>query len=182
MLQKIRDKITGWFAIVFLGAIAIVFIFWGIQFESSVNAAAAKVNGAEVSAEAVRRAWRDRENELQQALRTELPDSLVKEERERLLTDFIRRELLIQRADEAGYRISDADLVDAIAAIPALQVDGRFSRDRYAAVLRSQGRTEAQFEQDFRRDLEVSQLSNALGISAFALPGELAGLKQDGLL
>ena len=35
MPQQIRDKITGWFAAVFLGAIAVVFVFWGIQFESS---------------------------------------------------------------------------------------------------------------------------------------------------
>jgi peptidyl-prolyl cis-trans isomerase D len=173
MLQQIRDKITGWFAAVFLGAIAIVFIFWGIQFESSVNAAAAKVNGDEISMQEVQRAWQDRQNELQQALRDELPESLVKTEQQRLLDDFIRRELLVQRAAEAGYRVSDADLVEAIAAIPALQVDGKFSRDRYAAVLRSQGRTETQFENDFRRDLEVSQLSNAIGVAAFALPGEL---------
>ena len=174
MLQKIRDKITGWFAAVFLGAIAVVFIFWGIQFESSVTAAAAKVNGEEISMQAVQRAWQDRQNELQQALRDELPESLVKSEQQRLLDDFIRRELLVQRAAEAGFRVSDADLVEAIAAIPALQVDGRFSRDRYAAVLRSQGRTETQFENDFRRDLEVSQLSNGIGVSAFALPGELS--------
>jgi len=172
MLQKIRDKITGWFAAVFLGAIAIVFIFWGIQFESSVTAAAAKVNGEEISMQAVQRAWQDRQNELQQVLRDELPESLVKTEQQRLLDDFIRRELLVQRAAEAGFRVSDADLVEAIAAIPALQVDGRFSRDRYAAVLRSQGRTETQFENDFRRDLEVSQLSNGIGVSAFELPGE----------
>ena len=174
MLQKIRDKITGWFAAVFLGAIAIVFIFWGIQFESSVTAAAARVNGEEIPMQAVQRAWQDRQNELQQALRDELPESLVKSEQQRLLDDFIRRELLAQRAAGAGLRVSDADLVEAIAAIPALQVDGRFSRDRYAAVLRSQGRTETQFENDFRRDLEVSQLSNAIGVSAFALPGELS--------
>jgi len=173
MLQQIRDKITGWFATVFLGAIAIVFIFWGIQFESSVNAAAAKVNGEDISMQEVQRAWQDRQNELQQALRDELPESLVKSEQQRLLDEFIRRELLLQRAADAGYRVSDADLVEAIAAIPALQVDGKFSRDRYAAVLRSQGRTETQFENDFRRDLEVSQLSNAIGVSAFALPGEL---------
>jgi peptidyl-prolyl cis-trans isomerase D len=123
--------------------------------------------------QAVQRAWQDRQNELQQVLRDELPESLVKTEQQRLLDDFIRRELLAQRAAGAGLRVSDADLVEAIAAIPALQVDGRFSRDRYAAVLRSQGRTETQFENDFRRDLEVSQLSNGIGVSAFALPGEL---------
>jgi len=173
MLQKIRDKITGWVAAVIIGLIAVVFIFWGIQFESSVTAAAAKVNGDEISMQAVQRAWQDRQNELQQVLRDELPETLVKSEQQRLLDDFIRRELLVQRAAEAGFRVSDADLVEAIAAIPALQVDGRFSRDRYAAVLRSQGRTETQFENDFRRDLEVSQLSNGIGVSAFALPGEL---------
>jgi peptidyl-prolyl cis-trans isomerase D len=173
MLQKIRDKITGWVAAVIIGVIAVVFIFWGIQFESSVTAAAAKVNGEEISMQAVQRAWQDRQNELQQVLRDELPESLVKSEQQQLLNDFIRRELLLQRAAEAGFRVSDADLVEAIAAIPALQVDGRFSRDRYAAVLRSQGRTETQFENDFRHDLEVSQLSNGIGVSAFALPGEL---------
>ena len=173
MLQKIRDKITGWVAAVIIGLIAVVFIFWGIQFESSVTAAAAKVNGEEISMQAVQRAWQDRQNELQQVLRDELPEALVRSEQQRLLDDFIRRELLVQRANDAGFRVSDADLVEAIAAIPALQVDGRFSRDRYAAVLRSQGRTEAQFENDFRRDLAVSQLSNAIGVSAFALPGEL---------
>jgi peptidyl-prolyl cis-trans isomerase D len=173
MLQQIRDKITGWFAIAFLGAIAIVFIFWGIQFESSVDVAAAKVNGEKISMEAVRRAWQNRQSELQQVTRDELPEALVQSEQARLLDDFIRRELLLQRADELGYRVSDRELAEALAALPALQVDGRFSRDRYAALLRSQGRTEADFEQEFRRDLEISQLSNAIGISAFALPGEL---------
>jgi len=58
MLQQIRDKITGWFAIVFLGAIAVVFIFWGIQFESTVNVAAATVNGEKIPVETVSRACR----------------------------------------------------------------------------------------------------------------------------
>jgi peptidyl-prolyl cis-trans isomerase D len=173
MLQQIRDKITGWFAAVFLGAIAIVFIFWGIQFESSVNMAAAKVNGEKIPFEAVRRAWQDRQTELQQATRDELPAELVKTEQQRLLDNFIRRELMVQHANRLGYRVSDRELAEAVAAIPALQVDGVFSRDRYAALLRSQGRTEADFEQEFRRDLEITQLQNAITVSAFALPSEL---------
>jgi peptidyl-prolyl cis-trans isomerase D len=173
MLQQIRDKITGWFATLFLGAIAIVFIFWGIQFESSVDVAAATVNGEKVPVEAVRRAWQNRQQELQQALRDELPADLVKTEQARLLEDFIRRELLVQRAISLGYRVSDRELAEALQAIEALQVDGQFSRDRYAALLRAQGRTEADFEAEFRRDLEISQLQNAIGVSGFVLPGEL---------
>ncbi len=54
MLQKIRERISGPFAIFFLGAIAIVFIFWGVQFESAVTSAAATVNGSDISQETVR--------------------------------------------------------------------------------------------------------------------------------
>ena len=87
MLQQIRDKITGWFAALFLGAIAIVFIFWGIQFESSVNVAAATVNGEKIPVEAVRRGWQNRQAELQQVLRDELPEELAKTEQQRKMLE-----------------------------------------------------------------------------------------------
>jgi peptidyl-prolyl cis-trans isomerase D len=173
MLQQIRDKITGWFAWVFLGAIAVVFIFWGIQFESTVTTAAAKVNGQEVSAEAVRRAWQDRQTELQQLTRDEIPPEIVRSEQARLVDQFIDRELLVQRAHESGYRVSDRELAETLRRIPALQVDGQFSRDRYAALLRQQGRSEHEFEREFRRDLETAQLQNGIAVSSFVTPREL---------
>lgn len=173
MLQRIRDRISGWFAALFLGAIAVVFVFWGIQFESTVATAAAKVNGQKIPVETLRRAWQDRQAELQQALRDELPAELVRTEQDRLLTEFISRELLVQRANELGYRVSDKELARTLYDIPALQVDGKFSRDRYAALLRQQGRSEAEFERQFRRDLETSQLRNAIAVSAFVTPADL---------
>jgi len=173
MLQKIRDKISGWFAAVFLGAIAVVFIFWGIQFESSSTTAAATVNGEKIPAQAVVNAWQERQSQLQQQLRDELPPELVRAEQQQLVDDFIARELLVQRANESGYRVSDRELAQALTQIEALQVDGQFSRDRYAALLRQQGRNEADFERDFRRDLETSQLQNAIAISAFVTPAEM---------
>ena len=173
MLQKIRERISGPFAIFFLGAIAIVFIFWGVQFESAVTSAAATVNGRDISQETVRQAWQDRQTELQTQLRDELPPELVKSEQARLIDEFITRELLVQRAHDSGYRVSDRELAEAITRIPALQIDGKFSRDRYAALLRQQGRTEPQFEQEFRRDLETSQLRNSIALSSFVTPGEL---------
>lgn len=173
MLQKIRDRVSGWFAGLFLGAIAVVFVFWGIQFESTVTSGAAKVNGEEIAADVVRRAWQDRQNELQQITRDELPEELVKREQKRLVEEFIQRELLVQRAHELGYRVSDHRMVDALAQIETLQVDGKFSPDRYKALLRSQGRSEVEFEREFRRDLEITQLRNAIGVSAFVTPAEL---------
>jgi peptidyl-prolyl cis-trans isomerase D len=173
MLQQIRDKISGWFAIVFLGAIAVVFIFWGIRFESSVDKAAATVNGESIPLAMVRKAWQERQTELQQQVRGELPPALVKSEQEQLLSSFISRQLLVQRAREMGYVVSDKELAETLYAIPALQVDGKFSRDRYAALLRQQGRNEAEFESEFRRDLETSQLRGGIALSSFLTPGEL---------
>src|SRR6476659_2048072 len=134
MLQKIRDKISGWFATVFLGAIAVVFIFWGIRFESSATASAAKVNGERIPLDKTRKAWQERQAQLQQMLRDELPDELVKSEQKRLLDDMIRRELLKQQADKLGYRVGDHKLAATLTQFEALQVDGKFSRDRYVAL------------------------------------------------
>jgi peptidyl-prolyl cis-trans isomerase D len=109
-----------------------------------------------------------------------LPPELVKTEQAKLLDDYITRELLVQRAHDGGYRVSDRELVDTITRIPALQVDGQFSRDRYAALLRQQGRTEPEFEREFRRDLESAQLRNAIALSSFGrtAPARRAGRRS----
>jgi peptidyl-prolyl cis-trans isomerase D len=173
MLQKIRERISGPFAVLFLGAIAVVFVFWGIRFESAATSAAATVNGKDIPQQTVLKAWQDRQTELQTQLRNELPPELVKSEQAKLMDEFIARELLVQRAHDSGYRVSDRELAESITRIPALQFEDKFSRDRYAALLRQQGRTEPEFEQEYRRDLETSQLRNSIALSSFVTPGEL---------
>src|SRR5262245_9957688 len=155
MLQKIRDRVSGWIATIFLGAIAVVFIFWGIRFQGATTTAAARVNGESIPLEKVRRAWQQRQSQLQQQLRDELPAELVQSEQQAMLDDFVRRELLRQRTEDLGYRVGDQKLVDTLGSIPGLQVDGKFSRDRYAALLRQQGRTETSFEAELRDDLQI---------------------------
>ena len=48
MLQTIHDKLKGWLAGVVLGAIGLVFVFWGINWTLSAPTYAAKVNGIEI--------------------------------------------------------------------------------------------------------------------------------------
>ncbi|HKE94176.1 MAG TPA: SurA N-terminal domain-containing protein [Povalibacter sp.] len=173
MLQTIRDKITGWFATVFLGAIALVFIFWGIDFKSNSANFAAKVDGTRIPTETVRRAWQQRQSQLQQMMRAELPPELVKSQQQQLLDEYVRNTLLRQRAEKLGYRVSDEALSDRITSIPQLQADGKFDRDRYAAALRQQGRTETQFEAELRADMAIGQIQEGVVDSAFVVPYEL---------
>lgn len=173
MLQKIRDKVSGWIASLFLGAIAVVFVFWGINFDNAASTYAAKVNGEKISVDAVTRAWQQRQSQLQQMMRGELPEAMVKAQQKSIMDEFVRRSLLNQRAAELGYRVSDAALAQQIVSFPELQVDGKFSRDRYASLLRQQGRTEPQFEAELRADLAVRQIQNGVVDSAFVAPYEL---------
>lgn len=173
MLQKIRDKVSGWIAGVFLGAIAVVFVFWGINFENTASSYAAKVNGEKISVDAMTRAWQQRQSQLQQMLRGELPEDMVKAQQKNIMDEFVRRTLLNQRASELGYRVSDAALAEQIVSFPELQVDGKFSRDRYASLLRQQGRTEPQFEAELRSDLAIRQIQTGIVDSAFVAPYEL---------
>lgn len=173
MLQNIRDKITGWVSWFFLGIIAIVFIFWGVDFGTSTASYAAKVDGERISAQDVRRAWQQQQARLQQMMRAELPEEMVKSQQAAILDQYVRRELLRQRAQEFGYRISDTALVERVMEVPEFQVDGQFSKDRYAAVLRSNGLSEAQFEADLREESMIRNLQTGIVDSAFALPYEL---------
>ena len=173
MLQTIRDKTSGWVAIVVLGAIGVVFALFGVDLQSTAGNYAAKVDGEKIATDTVRRAWQQRQSQLQQMMRAELPPDLVKSQQAALLDQFIRESLLKQRAEEFGYRVSDEALAQQIVQIPQLQVDGKFSRDRYAMLLRQQGLTEPQFEADFRAGMTITQLQTGVVQSAFVAPYEL---------
>jgi peptidyl-prolyl cis-trans isomerase D len=172
MLQTIRDKTSGWVAAIFLGAVAIVFVFFGVDFQANTSNYAAKVNGERIATETVRRAWQERLSRLQQMMRGELPPEIMKQQRDALLDQFIRSSLLAQRAQERGYRVGDRTLVERITSFPELQVDGRFSKDRYSALLRQQGRTETQFEEELRKELEIEQMQTGIIDSSFLTPIE----------
>jgi peptidyl-prolyl cis-trans isomerase D len=173
MLQTIRDKITGWVAGLFLGAIAVVFIFWGIDFQSTNAAFAAKVDGERIPVETVRQAWQRRQSQLQQMLRNELPPDMAKAQQQAILDQYIQQTLLTQRANNFGYKVSDEALAKRVMEVPEFQVEGKFSQDRYNGLLRQNGLTEARFEAQLQGDLLLEQLQKGVLDSAFTLPYEL---------
>jgi peptidyl-prolyl cis-trans isomerase D len=174
VLQNIRDKFSGWFAIVLVGAVAFVFIFWGNSVsDSAVTTHAAKVNGEPIPLQSVRNAWQQRQQELQRMFRGELPEDIVKAQQQQLLEQQIRAQLLVGRAQELGYRASDQALQNYIVSIPSLIEDGKFSKRAYERALREAGLTTTQFEIDLRKDMELKQLQGGILESAFVTPGEL---------
>src|SRR5512138_3492242 len=173
MLQSIRDKITGWIAWIFLAVIAVVFIFWGIDFGTGGATYAAKVDGERIPVQEVRRAWQQQQSRLQQMMRTELPQELVELQQRAILDQFVQQALLERRAKDLGFRVSDAALAQRVMEFPDFQVDGQFSKDRYNALIRASGLSEARFEEDLRTETLIRQLQTGIVDSAFVVPYEL---------
>jgi peptidyl-prolyl cis-trans isomerase D len=174
MLQKIREKITGWVAWAIIATIGLVFAVWGIDLSFTPRSVAAKVNGEEVALEPVRRAYQDQISRLQQSFRGDVPEEFAAEIRRGVLEQFVRRELLRQRIEKLGYRVGDEELMNHIQSYDVFKVGGRFSMDAYRATLATAGYSPPMFEAEQRRLLEIQQLQDAIVLSSFVTTEELA--------
>lgn len=174
MLQLIRDKLTGWIAVVIFIFIGLAFALWGIDLGGANLNYAAKVNGEDISLNDFRRQQQNQLAQYAQFYTDGVPPEVEDRLRENLLQGMIRDELLSQRARDLGYRVGDLVIASAIQEIPAFQVDGEFSMDLYRGRLRSQGQSPAGFEALMRRSLRNQQLQQGLASSAFVTEQELA--------
>jgi len=177
MLQSIHDKLKGWLAGVVLGAIGLVFVFWGINWTLSAPTYAAKVNGSEVSAQEVRQAYQQQLAQAERQSNGSLSDAQRNDIKMRVLDDYVNSEALVTRADKLGYRVTDQQLLQAMAQIPIFQVDGKFDYAHAVAVLRAQGRSIPEIEALFKRDVKLRQLDSALTLSSFATAAEVKQIR-----
>jgi peptidyl-prolyl cis-trans isomerase D len=173
MLQKIREKITGWVAGIILALLAFVFAVWGIDIGFSNQSVAAVVNGDKIPIGPVRQAIQNQMAQFQQAYGAEVPDLIENQVTESVVESFVTNRLLLQRIRKEGYRVSDEALTESIRDIPAFQVDGQFSLDAYRAMLANVGYSPALFEAEQRQNMEIAQLQEGILESAFATPQEL---------
>src|ERR1700694_4949822 len=177
MLQSIHDKLKGWLAGVVLGAIGLVFVFWGINWTMSAPNYAAKVNGSEVPANEVRQSYQRALAQVQRQTECSTSAAQRNEIKARVRSEYVNSEALVTRADALGYRVSDQELLHAMSQVPVFQVDGKFDYAHAVAVLRSQGRSIPEIEALFRRDAKLRQLDSALSMSSFATATEMKQLR-----
>jgi peptidyl-prolyl cis-trans isomerase D len=88
--------------------------------------------------------------------------------RRQLLNEMIDQRVIATAAMQGHYSVSDEQLRQTIAQIPAVQVNGVFSPERYRQVLAAQGMAPADFELRVRSDLILSQVLGPIGATAAA--------------
>jgi peptidyl-prolyl cis-trans isomerase D len=157
---------------VVLAVVALPFAFWGIDSYQRVMSRAdevAEVGGQKISEQEFTEALRQQQDRLRPMLGRNFDASLLDSPmmRRQVLDGMISQRLLMQHAARNHLTVSDETLVEATMSIPAFQVDGKFSRERYDIALQSERMSPDMFDAALRRDLLVQQISGALEDSGF---------------
>jgi peptidyl-prolyl cis-trans isomerase D len=167
----------GWPSIVVLGVAVFAMSFFGIEgyFTSRTETFVAKVGKQEIS----QQDFQNRLNELRQQGSAQMGDQFdpsVYEQpamKERVLDAMVDQQLLLKANSDLGMRVSDTALRETIASIPAFQVNGQFDPATYRAVLASERKTPAMFEDEVRSSLAIRLLPDALSASTIVTDGEI---------
>ncbi len=179
MLQSIRDGLHKhkWLGYVVLGALALVFAAWGAYGIVNVNFGgtnyAADADGQKIPLEAARNAWVREQAQYQQQLGGEIPAPQKALLQDQLLESLIRDALLTERAHHLGYRVTEAELREAVRNEPAFQIEGVYSAEVAKERLAQAGISLDAFQDELRGALQRAQIENGIAISDFQTPTEV---------
>ncbi len=199
MLQKLRDKTSGWIVTVILGLLMIPFLF---VIDSSYLGGVGAQNVAKVSAppswwssapswwparlfwkhnEITSQEFRERFEQERARVRQQQGDDFDPrafesvENKLAVLDQLVDEQVVRLAGEQAGVVIGDVAVREYIATIPAfLGADGKFNGDQYRIALASGNppRTPAMFEQLVRTSLQQSIIPSALQNSGFVTEAE----------
>ena len=174
MLQTIRDKFTGWIAIVFIGLLALTLVisFGNMEQTPLQDNVVITVNGEEITLFEFQEEFSNKLAEFQDLLGDEVPEVLEQTIKESAGEDLIIRVLLLDYLSNNGYRVSPEYVAELIRTNESFQLGGVFIRENYEAILASQGVSVDQFENDLRLQLEINQLRRGLIETAFMTNAE----------
>jgi peptidyl-prolyl cis-trans isomerase D len=149
------------------------FAFWGIQWTQRETAGAgevASVGGQKITEQEFDEALRQQQERLRGMLGQNFNPAMFDAPAIRLeiLEGIIAQRLMMQHAIRNHLTVSDEMLVETTVSIPAFQVDGKFSRERYDAALRNERMSSEAFDAALRRDLLTQQLTAAVADSGLA--------------
>lgn len=199
MLQKLRDKTSGWIATVILGLLIIPFALVGVQdyLTQRSDTSVAVIDAPPAWWPSAPSWWpvsvfwdhekisvdefRNRFEQERQRMRAQQgegfdPRAFESVENKRAVLDqLIAARVQKIAAEREGIAVSDELLRKTLQEIPAFQVEGKFDLNRYRLALASQvpPQTERQFEQTVREGLQQSLVAIGVGESGFVAPGEL---------
>ncbi|MDP1574860.1 MAG: SurA N-terminal domain-containing protein [Coxiellaceae bacterium] len=174
MLQKIRDRISGWVSIVVIALVGGAFVLFGVQYyfqqggPSDANTAA-KVNGTIISAQELNKATTAMEKRMGAAVAGPMQAQL----KAYALQTLITQTALVTTLQKENFRIALSQIKNYVMQVPEFQDNGHFSAQKFQMLLATVGETPEAFFQRAQSQFVVQQAMQGVGESAFILPSEL---------
>jgi len=165
MLRLMRDYASSWLIKVILGAIVIVFVFWGVgSFRAQRGGRVALVNGESITMEEYKEEYNNLIEQFRQKFGNRLDDKMIHmfQIKNQALNRLIDQKLLLQEAVKLNFRVSDEELAASIRGIKAFQTSGVFDKRLYRSILNRYGLTPEQFEVNQKGFMLIEKLRSFL--------------------
>jgi len=165
MLSLMRKYATTWLIKVILGAIVVVFVFWGVgSFRAQRASRVALVNGETITSEEYREAYNNIIEQLRKSFGNSLSDDLLKsfQPENRAIEQLISQRLLLQEAKKLDFSVSEDELSNSIRNIQAFQIAGIFDSRLYQRVLNSNRLTPEMFEHSQKNSMLTQKLRSLI--------------------
>ncbi|MBU4447781.1 MAG: SurA N-terminal domain-containing protein, partial [Proteobacteria bacterium] len=133
MLKWLRRSTRSWFIYLAIGAIVVVFIFFGVgSYESSQANRAAEVNGVVIPMTEFSRQYNELVKRYQERTGGEVTPEMIKSLRlkEMALAQLVEEALLLHAAPSLGLKVTNAELRQHIQSYPFFLQDGKFDEKR----------------------------------------------------
>ena len=161
MLSLMRKHAGTWMIKIILGAIVVVFVFWGVgSYTSRRSGQVASVNGAIITLDDYRITYSNIVEQVRQSFGNNLNEELIEmlQLRKRALDQLIDRSLMLQAAEKFKLTVSDEALSESIRNISAFQTAGTFDGRLYINTLNRNKITPETFEIQQRDALLIDKL------------------------
>jgi peptidyl-prolyl cis-trans isomerase D len=160
-----RKHAGTWMIKVILGAIVIVFVFWGVgSYTSRQSGRVAVVNGTVITLDDYRTSYNNLIEQVRQSFGNNLNEELIRmlQLRKRALDQLIDKTLMLQAAEKLKLTVSDEELAEYIRHIGAFQTAGAFDSGRYINTLNRIRLTPEAFEVQQRDALIIDKFQTLI--------------------
>lgn len=142
---------------IFLILITIPFALWGVDsyMRDTGSGELATVGKSKITQQQFQQALREQGERMRSSMGGQFnPETMNRPEvRMAVLDNLINQRLLAVHAMESRIGVNNEQLAQAIASIPALQVDGQFSVERFEQIANAQGLSKQGLEARLRQDM-----------------------------
>lgn len=175
MLQRIRERISGWVSILVIVLVGGAFILFGVEYYFQQGGAgdantAATVNGTVISQQQL--------SDAISALRQQMGAAAAQPNIQEQLKDYALQNLITETAllttlENEGFDVAVPQIKAFVMQAPIFQDNGQFSEQKFQQFLMQASESPEQFFDRVRSQFIVQGAMQGVGISAFVLPSEV---------